>query len=164
MLVQEIYYYVGCGDIIRNDDRTSESTSVKIKDSGNRELTDALTTGDGPLVNGCQPNVRVNNEAGEKELLAASQMEEALKKGAEARKNAIALSALEYSGDLPKQLLTFSSKMEAVYKCLQELRRTKNQHKAPYQKHFNIIQEKLAWYEKAEATTWWNGLGPLSST
>lgn len=80
-------------------------------------------------------------------------MDEALKKGAEARKNAIALSSLEYSGDLPQQLLSFSAKMEAVYKCLQQLRDSKSQNPKAYEKHFNIIKEKLAWYEKAEATT-----------
>lgn len=69
VFAQEIYYYVGCGDIIRSDDKTKESTAVTIKDSGNQELTDALISGEGPLANGFQPGVRTNNEAGQKELL-----------------------------------------------------------------------------------------------
>lgn len=80
-------------------------------------------------------------------------MDEALKKGAEARKHAIALSSLEYSGDLPKQLLAFSEKMENVFKRLQELRKNKSEERKAYEKHFSIIKDKLQWYEKAEATT-----------
>jgi len=87
--------------------------------------------------------------------LAAAKMEECLKKGAEGRKFAIALESLEYSGDLAKQLFAFSSKMEQVFKRLQELRNKKETDPKLYNKHFNIIEEKLAWYAKAEAIFFW---------
>lgn len=93
--------------------------------------------------------------------LAAAKMEECLKKGAEGRKFAIALESLEYSGDLAKQLFTFSTKMEQVFKRLQELRTKKETDPNLYEKHFTIIEEKLTWYAKAEsaAKALQNGLG-----
>jgi hypothetical protein len=78
-------------------------------------------------------------------------MDDALRKGAEARKHAIALSSLEYSGDLSNQLLAFSNKMEVVYKHMQDLRSRKITDEKAYAKHFAIVDEKLAWYTKAEA-------------
>eukprot|EP00438_Fugacium_kawagutii_P017573 Skav222236 [mRNA] locus=scaffold3059:62962:65396:+ [translate_table: standard] len=62
LLAQEIYYYVQSGHIVRNDDKVVDSTSATIRDRGNKELTDALTTGNGPLANGATP-----------EMIAASQ-------------------------------------------------------------------------------------------
>ena len=84
--------------------------------------------------------------------LAAAKMEECLKKGGEGRKFANALESLEYSGDLAKQLFAFSSKMEQVFKRLQELRSKKGTDPKLFQKHFNIIEDKMAWYAKAEAS------------
>ena len=83
--------------------------------------------------------------------LAVSQMEECLKKGAEARKYAISLGTLEYSGDLVKELLKFNTKMEEVYKKMQQLRQEKTANPKFYQKFFAIIEEKAAWFDKAEA-------------
>ena len=68
---QEIYFYVGKGDLARNDDKTSEATTVAIRDANNKELTEALTTGDGPMVAGLQPAARVANEAGQQALTQA---------------------------------------------------------------------------------------------
>ena len=78
-------------------------------------------------------------------------MEECLKKGAEGRKFAIALQAIEYSGDLANQLMNFSAKMEKIFHHLQDLRKRKVTEESAYAKHFKIIEEKLSWYEKAEA-------------
>ena len=44
-----------------------------------------------------------------------------LKKGAEGRKYSICLQSLEYSGDLANQLMSFSNKMETVYRHLSDL-------------------------------------------
>ncbi|CAL1141145.1 unnamed protein product [Cladocopium goreaui] len=180
---EEIYYYVGKGDLVRNDDMTKESTAVTVRDANNKELVEALTTGDGPLLAGLQPAARVANEAGQQALtqaltdekvdkkkakkekkdktekmepktseeLAVSQMEECLKKGAEARKYAISLGTLEYSGDLVKELLKFNTKMEEVYKKMQQLRQEKTANPKCYQKFFAIIEEKAAWFDKAES-------------
>ena len=83
---QEIYYYVGKGDLVRNDDKTKESTAVTIRDSNNRELTEALTTGDGPMLAGLQPAARVANEAGQEALTQALTDEKVEKKKAKKEK------------------------------------------------------------------------------
>ena len=81
-------------------------------------------------------------------------MADCLSKGVEARKYAITLGSLEYSGDLTKQLLDFSAKMEKVFKALQDLIDRKVSDPSAFKKHIDIIDEKLAWYEKAEAAGW----------
>ena len=78
---QEIFFYVGKGDVLRNDNSVKESTAVKIQDTGNKELTELLTTGDGPLQSGAQPSVNVANESGEQELLTALNGEKVEKSG-----------------------------------------------------------------------------------
>ena len=60
---QEIYYYTNSGQVVRNDNKTSESTAVTVRDSNNQQLTDALTLGDGPLAPGAQPAVNAEQEA-----------------------------------------------------------------------------------------------------
>lgn len=57
---------------------------------------------------------------------------------------------MDYSGDLASHLMTFSGKMEKIFGILQDLTKRKVQEHELYQKHFNIVDEKLAWYEKAE--------------
>ena len=78
-------------------------------------------------------------------------MDEALKKSAEARKHAIALSSLEYSGDLSQKLLAFSQKMETTFKYIQDLRGKKVQDVKQYSKYFSIVDDQCAWFTKAEA-------------
>ena len=84
---------------------------------------------------------------------AAAQMEEALKKSADARKHAIALSSLEYSGDLSQKLLAFSKKMETTFKYIQDLRSKKVEDPKQFGKYFSIVDDQIAWFTKAEA---WN--------
>lgn len=83
--------------------------------------------------------------------LASERMDECLKKSAEARKYSISLSTLEYSGDLVQSLQKFSVKMEKVFRLLQDLVGRKIEDKDQYKKHFAIVDERLQWYEKAEA-------------
>ena len=78
-------------------------------------------------------------------------MDECLKKAAEARKHAISLGSLEYSGDLASQLMTFSAKLEKVFKLLQEKVQRKVDVESEYTKLFNILRDKFSWFEKAEA-------------
>ena len=77
-------------------------------------------------------------------------MQDCLKESGEARKYAISLQNLEYSGDLSSKLMTFSSKMETTYRKLADLISRKVQDSAQYMKYLEIIEEKLAWYEKAK--------------
>lgn len=83
--------------------------------------------------------------------LASDRMDECLKKSAEARKFSISLSTLEYSGDLVSSLQKFSVKMEQVFRLLQDLVGRKIEDEDQYKKHFAIVDERLQWYEKAEA-------------
>ena len=82
-------------------------------------------------------------------------MADCLSKGVEARKYAITLGSLEYSGDLTKQLLDFSAKMEKVFKAMQDFIDRKVSDQGAFAKYLAIIDERLSWYEKAEAA----GLG-----
>ena len=80
-----------------------------------------------------------------------AKMDDCLKKGGEAHKHAITLSSLEYSGDLSDQLRAFSSKMEVLYKHLQKMIKEQVKEPKALHKFFVIIDEKLAWFSKAEA-------------
>lgn len=44
--------------------------------------------------------------------------------------------------------------MEKVFKALQDLIDRKVSDPSAFKKHIDIIDEKLAWYEKAEAAGW----------
>ncbi|CAL1156194.1 unnamed protein product [Cladocopium goreaui] len=83
--------------------------------------------------------------------LLASKMDDALKKAAEGRRYAISLSSLDYSGDLSSKLMAFSDKMEKCFKSLQDLRSRKVGDEKQYAKFLAVIDEKVMWYEKAEA-------------
>ena len=84
----------------------------------------------------------------------ASRMDESLQKGGAARKFAVSLEGLEYSGDLAKQLFAFSSKMERTYQILQDMLKKKESDPAAYAKYFHMLDEKIAWFNKAEASHW----------
>ena len=80
--------------------------------------------------------------------LAAEKMELCLQKGAQARKYSISLGSLEYSGDLAQQMLQFSSKMEKIYRKLRDLVDRKVNTEEPFENFFQIIQDKVQWYER----------------
>ena len=82
-------------------------------------------------------------------------MDECLKKGADARRFAISLHSLEYSGPLSEELFGFSAKMEKIFKLLQDLRKREVTDKSQYAKLFKIVDAKLEWYTKAEAHGVW---------
>ena len=83
---QEIYFYVGRGDLLRSDDITKESVSTKVQDSGNKELVEALTTGDGLLAGGMQPGVRTASDDGTKQLLESVMVDSAKVEKVKAKK------------------------------------------------------------------------------
>lgn len=86
-------------------------------------------------------------------------MDQCLSKGASARKYAISLKAIAYSGDLADQMMQFSAKMEAVYQKLADLVSRDVKTESAYRKYFGIIDDKMQWYEKAEAGCSNNHLG-----
>ena len=78
-------------------------------------------------------------------------MDDALKKGSDARKMAITLSSLEYSGELSGQLMSFSGKMEKVFRHLRDLQDRKVTDAKLYEKFFKVLEDRFAWYTGAEA-------------
>ena len=61
---------------MRVDDKTIESTGITVKDTGNQELVDALTLGDGPMAAGFQPGMQTASEAGKAALAEALQVDD----------------------------------------------------------------------------------------
>ena len=69
--LQETWYYMPKGRLLRQDDKTADSLKVK----GTKKLDDqmfrALTGEEGPLPCGALPAVRAQSEAGQKAILKA---------------------------------------------------------------------------------------------
>ena len=72
---------------MRNDDKTKESTAVKVEASQCGELAEALTTGDGPLVAGMHAAVRTVNAEGDKALIEAMTAEKAVENKGKGKKD-----------------------------------------------------------------------------
>ena len=85
---------------------------------------------------------------------AEEYMQICLSKSGEARKYSISLGTLEYSGDLSEKMMSFSTKMEAVYQALRNLVAAKNDDPGKYKKYFHIVDEKAVWFKGAEAMCW----------
>ncbi|CAL1135367.1 unnamed protein product [Cladocopium goreaui] len=124
-------------------------------EKGEKDLMECLSLEDGKA-----EKVKAKKEKAEKtdkvipktfDELLASKMDDALKKAAESRRYAISLSSLDYSGDLSSKLMAFSDKMEKCFKSLQDLRSRKVVDETQYAKFLAVIDEKVVWYEKAEA-------------
>lgn len=79
--------------------------------------------------------------------------------GASARKYAISLKNIAYSGDLADQMMQFSKKMETVYQKLQDLVSREVKSESAFKKYFVILDDKMQWYEKAEARSSKNHVG-----
>lgn len=83
---------------------------------------------------------------------AEAYLEECLTKGAAARKYAVSLGTVEYSGHLAQKMMDFSSKMESTYKKLRPLVSDKCEQYSKYKKYFDLLSEKFAWFTSAEAS------------
>ena len=78
-------------------------------------------------------------------------MEDVLKAIGESRKQALALSHVEYGGHLVKQLYAHSQQMEKIYSCFQGLSSQPDIKDAKFLKIMKLANEKIAWFEKAKA-------------
>lgn len=67
---EEIYYYIGEGNVAKDKNSTSESQKVTLKESG-KEFAEALTSEGAALEHGVLPAVPSASEAGAKALLEA---------------------------------------------------------------------------------------------
>ena len=78
-------------------------------------------------------------------------MEEILKHSGESRKQALALSHVEYGGHLVGQLFAHSKQMEKIYGCFQSLMSQPDVKDSKYVKLMKLAADKIAWFEKAKA-------------
>lgn len=78
-------------------------------------------------------------------------MSECLSKSSDARKYSIALQNLDCGGDLATKLMEFSKKLETLLNKLQDLRKRGVNSEDAYDRYFKILDDKLEWYQKAEA-------------
>ena len=122
-------------------------------EAGQKAMTEALTGSSVSAAPKPRPKSKEVEKMEPKTVIEQAQdhMDSCLKKAADACKHAISLGGAGYGGDLSTQLMNFSSKMEAVYKLLQDLTARKVSEEEKYAKHFQLIVDKIAWYEKAEA-------------
>lgn len=67
---EEIYFYIGEGNVLKDKNSTSESQKVTLKEAG-KELAQALTSEGAPLENGALPAVPAASDSGAKALLEA---------------------------------------------------------------------------------------------
>ena len=74
-----------------------------------------------------------------------------LKSATEARKYALALKHLNYSGELVRSLMDFSSKMENAYEKITKYSKSENVSDKEWRDITKFIQTQQKWYEQAEA-------------
>ena len=81
-----------------------------------------------------------------------SQKPEVLKCATEARKSALALKHLNYSGELVNGLMAFSKKMETVFERITTLTNDGVTEPARFKNILDVIKEQMKWYKQAEAS------------
>ena len=69
--LKEIFYFTNSGTSLEKQAITSETVAVSIRDQGNRELAETLTTEGGPLQAGMMPALPGANDAQSKALVEA---------------------------------------------------------------------------------------------
>ena len=82
---------------------------------------------------------------------ASDLMAEILAESTSSRKKSMALGAVSYAGDLSKQLLDHSAKMEKHYKTLQKAVTEKVDDEDFYKKAFAAIEKDRAWFKTADS-------------
>ena len=68
---EEIFYYVGGGNTLKNENITTTSAKVEIKDRNNKDFTNAMICDGGALQSGALPNLEGASESGSKAVLEA---------------------------------------------------------------------------------------------
>lgn len=86
--------------------------------------------------------------------LALMRMPEVLSESCKSREKAIALGAVEYTGELATSLKSHGSFMEGVYQQMQKATASGVQDAGFYSKIFKLLDEKQGWFVKAEARAW----------
>lgn len=74
-----------------------------------------------------------------------------LKNATEARKYALALEHVNYSGELVTGLMNYSKAMESTFKKITKLVSSGSTKSSKYQSILNDLAERNAWYKQAEA-------------
>lgn len=82
---------------------------------------------------------------------ALAQKTEVLKSATDARKYAISLKHLNYSGELVQQLMSYSTKMEKLFETITDYDSQADISDAKWKAIVKQIAEQTKWYEQAEA-------------
>lgn len=88
---------------------------------------------------------------------AIASLPDVLKKATEARKHALQLKHLSYSGELVQGLMKFSEDMEKCFEDTTKLQTDKCEEENKFEKKWKHMQERLEWYKNAEVK--WVGWG-----
>ena len=129
----------------------------RVAEGGEKALIEALE--DGPATKKKarttptteKPAEQVIPKTLQEEVIA--QKTEVLKCATEARKSALALKHLHYSGELVNGLMTFSKKMESVYEAITTLTNNGVTDKSRFKNISKIVKEQMEWYKQAEASS-----------
>ena len=129
----------------------------KVSDTGSKNLAEAIASeAAGKKQKGKKPRKEKEDNLEEvepktpKEHATASQTD-ILKQATEARKYAIALENLQYSGELVEGLMKFSKKMEGIYKKVTQLNSEGCEDQTRFQKILDVTTVQNAWWKQAEA-------------
>ena len=94
-----------------------------------------------------------------KQQEVADQKDDILKQATDARKYALSLKHLNYSGELVSGLMGFSDRMEKIYEHINKLMEKKiDAESSKWVDILKSVQDEVKWYTNAEAYTWgsWN--------
>ena len=129
-----------------------------VSEGGEKALTESLMNGTAQKAPKKKKTAKTNKDESAEELSPKTPLEKAseskneiLKSATEARKYALALEHVKYSGELVKGLMTFSNKMEQVYKKITSLVEQGVTDQDRFQKILDIVGSQMTWYKQAEA-------------
>ena len=134
-------------------------TLPNLSAEGQKALVDSLAKAEGAT--GAAPKAKGKAKAKAKAVcetamprttleLAETRMPEVLKMATEARRHALALKGVNYSGELVEGMMNFSNRMEQTYEKLQDLVAS-GENGGALTKLLDKTTEEETWYVKAEA-------------
>jgi hypothetical protein len=130
----------------------------RTNEAGEKAVMEALTNEGTTKAKKAKAKKEEKGNKETEEMLPQTPKEEALalsadvlKSATEARKYALALKHLNYSGELVRSLMDFSSKMENAYDKITKYSRSNNVNDKDWTDIIKFIQAQQKWYEQAEA-------------
>lgn len=130
----------------------------RTNEAGEKAVVEALTSEGATKVKKPKAQKEDKSKKETEEMVPKTSKEEALalstdvlKSATEARKYALALKHLNYSGELVRSLMDFSSKMENAYEKITKYSKSENVSDKEWRDITKFIQTQQKWYEQAEA-------------